>query len=121
MRPGDYVPIDIPKGGSIGKIEISPNRTYLIAAVLQEDLFHTVVGWNVKDIEKGKDIGWDDEDIEKVKVEEVKDKKDKKRNSIDVELNNKTKTHICVSDDKILAYVDHDDGRFHTNDFSKYN
>ncbi len=124
MHPEEDFTIDVMKGGSIGsigKIAISPKRTYLIAAVLQGDLFHTVVGWNVKDIEKGKDIGWDDEDIEKVKVEEVKDKKDKKRNSIDVELNNKTKTHICVSDDKILAYVDHDDGRFHTNDFSKYN
>ncbi len=138
MHPEEDFTIDVMKGGSIGsigKIAISPKRTYLIAAVLQGDLFHTVVGWNVKDIEIGKDIGWDediekvdDEDINKVgKDEEVKvkkdkkDKKDKKINSIDVELNNKTKTHICVSDDKILAYVDHDDDSFHTNDFSKYN
>src|SRR6266542_2948049 len=129
MISGEHVEdvsIDLtPKGGSISKIAISPKGTYLIAAILQEDLFHKVVGWNVEDIEKGKDIGWKDEGIEIVEGveqedDEVKDKKDKKGNSINVELNNQTKTHICVSDDKILAYVDDDDGKFHTNDFSKF-
>jgi hypothetical protein len=124
MRPDDHVAVDVnvTKGGSISKIEISPKGTYLIAAILQNDLFHTIVGWEVEDIEKGKDIGWKDEEVEGIEQEDeqVKDEKDLKRNSIDVELNNKTKTHICVSDDKILAYVDDDDGRFHINDFSKY-
>ena len=107
MLPKDYViDVNAKKGGVIGKIEISPNGTYLIAVILEGDLFHTVVGWNVKDIDKGKDLGWEDEDIQSTRI--------------DVELNNKTKTHVCVSDDKVLAFVDDDDGRFLTNDFSKY-
>ena len=92
------------KGDVIGKIEISPNGTYLIVVILEGDLFHTIVGWNVKGIDEGKDIGWQ-------VIEDT---------NINVELNNQTKTHVCVSDDKVLAYVDDDDGRFHTNDFSKY-
>ena len=105
----DHISIDVsPKGGSISKIEISPNGTYLVAAIRddQDHKIQEMVGWNVEDIKVGVDIGVS-ESIEK----EIKDIK---RWSIYVEHDN---THICVSDDKILAYIDyHVD---YTNEFSK--
>ena len=136
MNKEDYS-IDIPepqKGGSIIKLEISPRGTYLVAAIYndQDHRIQKIVGWNVeegknineenKDIEKGKDIGKEDEYIEKFegieqegeKVEEVKNKK---RKPIYVDLQDKT--HICVSDDKILAYIGYR-GK-NTSEFSKYN
>ncbi len=108
----DHVSIDIsvsidlsPKirlGGSISKIEISPDGNYLVAAICgnQDHIIQKIVGWNVKYI---KDIIGDEYEY---KYEE--------NNPIYVELHDKS--HICVSNDRILACIDYDD-----NEFSKYN
>jgi len=89
------ISIDIPpgpqEGDSVSKIEISPNGTYLVAAICNDHKIKKIVGRNVR-------VGVD------IDIEESKD----------VELHDKT--HICVSDDKILAYID-----YHSDEFSKYN
>ncbi len=127
----DHVSIDVsPKNGSIDKIEISPKGTYLVAAIRndQDHKIQEIIGWNVKDIKEGQDIIEENEDIEKEdeyiekfegieqegeKVEEVKNKKRKP-----IYVDQHDKTHICVSDDKILAYIGYR-GK-NTSEFSKY-
>ena len=117
------------KGGSISKIEISPKGTYLAATICydQGHKIQKIVGWNVKDIKEGKDIKEDDEDIKKDEYKEkfegieqegekVEEVKNKKRKPIYVDQHDKT--HICVSDDKILAYIGYR-GK-NTSEFSKY-
>src|SRR6266542_1439419 len=114
MNKEDYS-IDISEsqnGGSIIKLEISSRRTYLVAAIYndQDHRIQKIVRWNVeegknineenKDVEKGKDIE-EDEYIEK--FEYIKQKEDEI--NVEVELHDKDKVHICVSDDKILAYI----------------
>src|SRR5687768_9259325 len=94
----EHVPIDIddvpsitPQCGPITRIEISPNGNYLVAYSKQSS---TMVGWNVEDIEEGKDLD----------MKEGEDLDTKKNDMIEVKLYDET--HICVSDDKILAYID---------------
>ena len=107
---------DVPiEGGSISKIEISPNGTYLVAAICNQDRkIQKIVGWNVENIKK------ENEDKKVVIDIEENEYIEKKFNVIKIWSKHVVdNTHICVSDDKILAYIYYHNDKI--NEFSKYN
>ena len=98
----DILPEDDPiskiENDPITKIEISPNGKYLVA---YSEKRGTIVGWNVEDIKEGKDIEQEGRKFE------------------DKELNYDM---MCVSDEKILAYIDYGNISKYDDDFvNSYN
>ncbi|SRR6266542_410975 len=110
--------------GPISKIEISPNGTYLVAAICNQDhKIQEIVGWNVKDdsMEKQVIFKWNvEEENEDIKVVvDIGESEDLEKEVKDIKMCFVDNIHMCVSDDMILAYIyyQNDD----TNEFSKYN
>src|ERR1043165_2928018 len=90
-----HVPVRPHDGKPINRLEISPNGKYLVT--YSEDN-HSIVGWNVEDINEGTTNGTEDEG--QLKPE------------ITIKINDKYKrlNQLCVSDDKKLVciYIHHD-------------
>src|SRR4051794_4272550 len=88
-------------GKPITKIEVSPKEKYLVTYSHEDD---SIAGWNIEDkdecqlnLDSKDDDPWNNED------------KDEGQLKLDVtfklsDINNNMK-HICVSDDKKLAYI----------------
>ena len=77
----------------VNTMEISPNGKYLVTYNKENQ---TIVGWNIVEEEK-------DDDMKEGKSKSVKVKKD-----IPVNLDKEVR-HLCVSNQKILAYIYYDD------------
>ena len=82
-----------PHGEHIDLLEVSPNGKYLVTYNKENQ---TIVGWNIVEEEK-------DDDMKEGKSKSVKVKKD-----IPVNLDKEVR-HLCVSNQKILAYIYYDD------------
>ena len=70
----EHVSINVPTDGSISKMEISPNGTYLVAAICKDHKIQKIVRQNVEDIKEGKGIKKENEDAkEGIEIKESED------------------------------------------------
>ncbi len=70
----EHVSINVPTDGSISKMEISPNGTYLVAAICKDHKIQKIVRWNVEDIKEGEGIKEENEDAkEGIEIKESED------------------------------------------------
>jgi WD40 repeat protein len=94
---------DVPHNGeSITKLELSPNGRYLVT---HSENDRSIVGWNVKDTDKGPKIN--DEISKKTNGTEVVREQLKPDTAVKtIKINSKYKIkQVCVSDNKKLACI----------------